>query len=214
MVRTKGHTYEDAIKRLLELRHLLPEDLEKNDAGFIHNRKSYFVEVKNETAPDYGAKKIIWNKPNRWHWNSKDKISDKFDKIKILEQINKFIPKKHSTLDIEITEEDKQSDRRQFEKSIPLLNNASYIYEYYALKRCYYIQIQGKGFYYLKQDIANLGVPQFTPTVNFIRLRAKTHGSIPLYNYSFRAVIQARRNSFETSEFDLEEIVGKFPPIN
>ena len=213
MVRTKGHTYEDEIKRLLKAKHLLPEDLEKNDAGFIHNGKSFYVEVKNETAPDYGAKKIIWNKTSGWHWNSKDKISDKFDKIKILEQINKFTPRKYSMLDIELTEEDKQSDRRQFEKNIPLLNEASYIYEYYALKQCYYIQIQGKGFYYLKQDIANLGVPQFTPLTNFIRLRAKTHSSIPLYNYSFRAVIQARRNSFETSEFDLEEIVGRFPPI-
>lgn len=213
MVRTKGHTYEDEIKRLLQLKNILPDDLENNDAGFIHKEKSFYVEVKNETAPDYGAKKIIWNKSDGWRWNSKDRISDKFDKIKILEQINKFNPKKHSIVDTEITEEEKQSDRRQFEKSIPLADDASYIYEYYALKQCYYIQIQGKGFYYLKQDIANLGVPQFMPKINFIRLRAKTHGSVPVYNYSFRAVIQARRNSFEMSKFDLEEVVGRFPLI-
>ncbi len=96
---------------------------------------------------------------------------------------------------------------------IELLDNANFIYDYYARKDCFYIQIEGKGFYILKEDVAKLGVPQFNPILNFIRLRAKTHNSEPIYNYSFRAEIQAKRKSLKVSKFGIEEIVGKFPPI-
>jgi len=43
-------------------------------------------------------------------------------------------------------------------------------------------------------------------------LRAKTHHSIPIYQYSFFAVIQIGKKPNQSS-FDLEEKVGIFPPI-
>ena len=215
MARNEGHKYEDKIKGLLKSLNLLPNNLESNDAGFIHFGKPYFLEIKSKNTSDYGARQIIWNSKNKsWEWNEVDFMTKMFDKIEVLNQIDEnFIPYKGRIPNGEIDDSKKKFDQRGFERKIPLLNNANFIYEYYAQKLCFYIQIEGKGFYYLKEDKANLGVPQFSPQLNFIRLRAKTHHSKPIYKYSFRAEIQAKRNKIESSNYNLESTINNFPPI-
>ena len=213
--RNKGHDYEDKIKVFLKSSNLLPDNLGNNDAGFIHRNKVYFLEVKSKKTSDFGASKIIWNPTDkRWLWNEPDVINQMLDEIKVLNYINKnFTPYKHTIPDKKIDKTKKEFDQKQFETKIPLFDNANFIYDYYAQKDCFYIQVEGKGFYFLKEDIAKLGVPQFNPLLNYIRLRAKTHHSEPESDYSFRAEIQAKRRSLKISNFDIEEVVGKFPPI-
>lgn len=211
----KGLEYEGKIKQLLiNNKKLSSEDLSKitqshNDAGFTHKGKFYYLEIKNKSAPDYGSKKIIYRpKYKRWEWNATDtdSMTSIFDKFGILSRINKFKPHKHVLMDYEIKEKHKKEDMKNFEKKLGKedISGASLLHEYYAKKECYYIQIEGKGFYYLKKDPAKLGVPQFMPGV-VIRLRAKTHSSSPISNYSFRAVITASRRTFTTSPFDLDK---------
>lgn len=211
----QGQIYEEKIRHILRARNLLPDFLKGNDAGFIQNGTDYFVEVKNLNAPDFGQKGLVWDKLSKvWNWRETDVVSQLYDLFGVLNYIDKnFIPRRHSVEPIEnINEADRQFDQRNFEKSGIPLSSIGLLYEFYARKNCYYIQIESKGLFYLKQDFANLGVPVFNPPLT-LRLRAKTHHSFPVHKYSFFAVIQAKTSSLITSPFDLEERVGKFPQI-
>jgi hypothetical protein len=220
MGENKGLQYENDVRQILIAKGLLPDFMidkpSSHDAGFIHNKKVYFLEIKNKTAPDYGAKKIIYNPTTKaWEWNEIDLMSVVFDKIGVLNKIKQFEPRKHVKPDSLITKPDKEYDQTQFEGTIPLneATCANCLYEYYAQKNCFYIQIENKGFYHLLDDPAGLNVPKFTPVVS-LRLRAKTHTSAPDYNYSFRVVIQASRRTIPFSTQDIEEKTGRnFPSI-
>lgn len=213
----KGQIYEEKIRNKLRSKKLLPVDLRDNDAGFIYKGKPCFVEVKNKTAPDFGQRGLVWNKNSRiWTWRKNDVITQLYDGYGIKKHIDKnFTPRRYSIEPIEqISKKDKEFDQQNFknkDSGIPMLNTFV-LYEFYALKQCFYIQIEGKGLYYLKKDAADLGVPQFNLPLT-LRLRAKTHESLPIYNYSFFAVIQAKTNNLVKSPCDFEEIVGKFPAI-
>lgn len=208
-----GQLYEKKIQNILKNRSLLPADLKGNDAGFIHRAVEYYVEVKNKTAPDFGQKKLTWSKTSGWEWSEKDVVTDLYDKLGVINQIDKtFVPKRYTVAPDKITEKDRTEDRQKFEKRGIVLTHTGYLYDFYARKQCFYIQIEGKGFYHLKQDIANLVVPRFEPELT-LRLRAKTHHSFPYHNYSFFAVIQARTRGMLASSYDLEEKVGTFPAI-
>lgn len=211
----QGQLYEERIRQILRVRNLLPHTLNGNDAGFVCKETDYFVEVKNHKAPDFGQKKLNWNKfLNIWEWSEVDSVTQLFDMLNVKNYVDKsFVSRRHTIEPVEkITETDKKFDQTNFEKSgIPLVN-PSLLFEFYARKNCFYIQIENKGLFYLKQDSANLGVPQFNAQLS-LRLRAKTHHSYPIHKYSFFAVIQAKINSLITSPFDLEERVGKFPQI-
>jgi hypothetical protein len=217
----KGLEYERKIKDLLIKRNLLPMHLQGqlistgNDAGFKHDKKEFFLEIKNKDAPDYGAKKIVYDPAKKiWKWNETDYMSALFDKIGVLNQINKFEPRKYVKPDALLTQDDKDFDRRSFEKTITLsgTSGANLIHEYYDQKRCYYIQVEGKGFYYLLANQAGINnMQKFLPVVS-LRLRAKTHSSDSLHNYSFRVIIVGSRRTIFKSNFDLED-VNRFPPI-
>lgn len=211
--RNKGHQYEDTIKALLSGRNLLPASLLGNDAGFIHKGIDYYVEVKNVKAPDFGQKGLVWSKVKGWEWRQKDIVTDLYDGLGVTTFIDKdFVPRRYSMAQGDLTAQDRSYDQNRFEKSGITLSNIDCLYEYYARKSCFYIQVEGRGFYYLKEDRAGLNVPQFNPRLT-LRLRAKTHHSIPIYKYSFFAVIQPKLSEISPSTYDLEEKVGKFPPI-
>ncbi len=211
----QGQIYERKIQQILRTRNLLPNNLEGNDAGFIQRGISYFVEIKNKNAPDFGQKGLIWSKSTKtWNWRETDVVTGLYDGFGVKNYIDRnFVPRRHSIEPKEkISEQDKKFDQQNFEKSGITLPNINLLYEFYARKRCFYIQIEGKGLFYLKQDAASLGVPRFNPLLT-LRLRAKTHHSLPIHAYSFFAVIQAKTNNLTSSPFDLEEKVGKFPAI-
>lgn len=209
-----GQVYEKKIQDILESRGLLPGDLCGNDAGFKHHGMDFFVEVKNRTASDFGQKKLTWTKQKGWEWSEKDIITDLYDKLGVIRYIDKnFVPRRYTVSANSISMLDKRHDQQQFEKRGIILDNPRYLYEFYARKNCYYIQIEDRGLYHLKNDIANLIVPRFMPELT-LRLRAKTHQSIPIYSYSFFAVLQTQTNRMAKSLYDLEEKVGAFPAIS
>ena len=221
----KGLLYERKIKSILTRRKLLPPALaakliqSENDAGFVYSGEEFFLELKNVSAPDYGARQIDYEPiTNSWKWNKKDEMTLLFDRVGILQKVKAFIPRKYVKPDSKLTERDKKFDRRSFASKVTEeetelatlgMTGAQILHEYYAKKECYYIQIEGKGFYHLQKDPADLGVPQFLPSVVF-RLRAKTHSSKKISNYSFRVVITASRGTFGDSNVDLENS-KKFP---
>lgn len=211
----QGQLYEKKIQNILKKRNLMPNDfdLKGNDAGFYHRNIPYFVEVKNKTAPDFGQKKLEWSKTKGWQWSEKDLITDLYDKLGVMKHIDKsFVPRKYTVPNEKLKQSDKSYDQQMFEKRGIVLTSNIYLYEFYARKECFYIQIENKGFYHLKIDKANLLVPKFKPELT-LRLRAKTHSSDRIYNYSFFAVIQGKTKGMLISQYDIEEKVGAFPKI-
>lgn len=209
----KGQLYEMKIQEILRQRNILPENLHGNDAGFFHKGVEYFLEVKNKDAPDFGQKGLKWSQEKGWEWRENDTISELLDILGVIDLIDpEFIPRRHSIPQDQIKLEDKRYDQQQIKKSGVELEDIHYLYEYYARKNCYYIQVEGKGFYYLLNDIANLNVPQFSPRLT-LRLRAKTHHSEPVYAYSFFAVINSNTRKIPESIYDIEKLVGGFPPL-
>lgn len=209
----KGQLYEVKIRDLLYKRGILPDELHGNDAGFMHRGKPYYTEIKVKKAPDFGQKGMIWSKELGWQWRENDIVSEMFDSIGARNRIDpNFEPRRYSITQEKITIADKRYDQEQIKMSGLQLDDINFLYEFYARKNCYYIQIEELGFYHLKTDIANLGVPQFSPKLT-LRLRAKTHHSKPIYRYSFFVVINSNLNKFPKSDYDLEEKVGQFPQL-
>lgn len=207
-----GNQYENEVKERLRRLHLLPRELRGNDAGFIHNGREYYLEVKNKTAPDFGQKGLKWSEDDGWTWREEDSVTDLYEALNIIGYIDKlFIPRRYTIAEKDITPEDRHYDQEHFENHISGLPIDS-IYEYYARKDCYYIQIEKHGLFYLLEDRAFLGVPQFDTKLS-LRFRAKTHHSYPAYKYSFFAVIQARLSTLRISNYDFDEEVGLFPKI-
>jgi hypothetical protein len=208
----KGLEYEEKVRNILIGKGLLPKNLKGNDVGFIHNGIDYYVEVKNTSAPDFGQKRVRWEQESGWYWAKEDIVTELYDKYNILDEINpKFIPRRHSKPQNKITGRDKTYNQKKFEKGGITFEDPSILYDYYARKDCYYIQIENLGFYHLGEDPAGLGVPQFKPVLK-LRFRAKTHHSLPIYAYSFFVVIQIK-GKVKKSEFDLENKVSAFPKI-
>ncbi|HSK71653.1 MAG TPA: hypothetical protein VK892_08160, partial [Pyrinomonadaceae bacterium] len=72
----RGLAYEAEIREDLRKRGIMPLHLFGkctqfgNDAAFAFSGQDYFLEIKNKTAPDYGARKIVYEKiPGIWRWN-------------------------------------------------------------------------------------------------------------------------------------------------
>lgn len=211
--RNAGQQYEDDIRSILRDRGLLPNELGQNDAGFIHRDKTYFLEVKNCRAPDFGQRRILWTQDRGWFWAKQDDISALFDALGILERIDKtLIPRRYSKEKHQITVADRRYNQERFEESNIVIDNIDVLQKYYVSKGSDYIQVEGSGFYYFTSDAANLGVPQFNPSLR-LRLRAKTQHSSPPYAYSFFAVIQIIKDTLDISPYDIESVVGLFPSI-
>ena len=88
VVKNKGQLYEEDINQLLDNKDLLPNELGENDSGFIYGDKSYYVEIKNYQAPDFGQKGMVWNKDNGWSWRQNDIITELYDDFGVFDFID------------------------------------------------------------------------------------------------------------------------------
>ena len=149
--------------------------------------------MKNkDQGADYGQKELIWSSDKLWSWSlGKNKTEDAtvklFKGLKIIENyIDKdFEPRRYSkkksmkakkkSIYEDVTVEDYKYDLKHMEKpNIPIPLNT--LFKYYAIKNCFYIQIEKSGFYHLQEDKFTLGTKQFDGKIS-LRLRAKYRGS-------------------------------------
>ncbi|EKD07065.1 hypothetical protein [Limnospira platensis] len=214
----KGDSYESVIFEILKQKGLLPNDSERAGAGggvdiqFLYRSRLCNLEVKLDLKADYGQKTLGW-KDGKWFFNKSDVTTDFYTKIGIIDYVNQknIVPNKYRIAKDHITQFHKQADQSNFEDSVNISINA--LYDYYAEKKCYYIQIGGYGFYHLKMDYLQIGTPQFNCNMQ-LRLRAKTVRSNPIHNYGFYAVLKPQGKPKTQSPYDIEEKSGRiFPPI-
>jgi hypothetical protein len=231
----KGDSYEEKIFDILNAKNLIVVGSSRGGAGnkadieFLHNGlPNNNLEVKLNLKADFGQKMLEWEN-GIWSWSNNDSITDIYTSAGVLDVIKakNFIPNRYSVPKHNITLAQKKQDFKAFKDY--LQTSVDTLYDFYANKQCYYIQIGGYGFYHLKNDILGLGTPQFTCTIK-LRLRCKTkslhikifdkhtkvHIKKPIiYNYFFWAVLQVDTTvKIQKSCFDIEEKDGrKFPPI-
>jgi hypothetical protein len=183
----KGDKYEDKIFNICKEKGIIALDSHragasnKSDIVASHNGLSLGIEVKSAGA-DYGQKYLEYQ-DGKWNWSKPDIITNFYDHMKVIGMIDpKFIPHNanHNNLSskewgiqkkTEITTEKKKFDQKNFEQNgIPL--NLNVFFEYYKQRDCYYIQIDGSGFYHMYEDKYNLGTSKFDGGIH-LRLRAK-----------------------------------------
>ena len=228
----KGIKYEEKIYEICLKKNLIYPNTKNAGAGnqsditLKHKGKKLKVEVKSYGA-DYGQK-IMHYKNKKWVWGKPDRITDLYDYMGVFKEITpSFIPKNanHKNLDNwsqikkkQISFAEKKFDQSNFEKNnIPC--NKEILFDYYAIRDCYYIQIDKSGFYHMKKDIFNLGTDQFDGEVS-LRLRAKSiHNHDPKTSkptpwwYSFYAVMKLSKSP-KLSKYDLDSSSNRqFPKI-
>ncbi|WP_415291170.1 hypothetical protein [Candidatus Pelagibacter sp. Uisw_136] len=233
-----GFEYEDRIIEILKKKKLISEDYkrtggsDKADIIVNYKKQEIITELKDKnTGADYGQKELNWSHDKLWSWSlGKSKTEDAtvklFKGLKIIENyINKdFIPRKYSKKkDIkdkiksvyeDITVEDYRYDLKHMEMdNIPIPLDT--LFEYYAIKKCFYIQIENSGFYHLQKDKFEIGTKQFDGEI-CLRTRAKYRKSrddiaVEPWQYGLLAKIKLKKKPTQ-SHFDIQELDGrKFP---
>ena len=213
----KGDTYEEKIVNILKERGFTLQSFHRAgasacdpDAIFIHKGKEFKLEIKKDLSADYGQKKINWNKKDGWSWAKDDFVTRMYTNQGMIDYLNKkkLLPNRYTYDQDEITPKLRNDDQKAFEDKLPI--DIDLLYEFYAEHDVYYMQVGKYGFYHLKKDIAQLGIPQFRCDMK-LRFRAKVHHSEPAYKYSFFAVLKIQKRP-ERSPFDIEEVDGRIFP--
>lgn len=184
----------------------------KADTAFLVNNKYYNLEIKLDLSADFGQGTLRYNFDDRkWFTYAENyKMKELLDYYEIAEFANKEwkkVPNKVNKNDIgrtvtnNLTQSQIREDVVNFPDKYLNLTGRNPIAEYYNSKDIYYIQIGNfQGFYYLGEDKAKLGVPEFNPRQQKLRIRRKGSGG---GNYRFTTSLLVNTN-IPKSNYDID----------
>ena len=216
MAGQQGFLYEGRVFNKLKSKNLVPRgikpagpDPSRPDAVFLFNNVPHNLEVKLDLATDYGQGTLDYN--NGWvlggaQTPAAEEMRSILNAVGTVQFANtswgyQGAPNKGTVENKDITEEMVREDYRRFKDkflSVPL----SSLFNYYAAKNTYYIQIGGYGMYYMAGNPGNLPVPRFNGAMK-LRIRLKRGGSTPIYNYRFTTALQVIQKPTK-SKFDID----------
>ena len=216
MAGQQGFLYEGRVFNKLKSKNLVPRgikpagpDPSRPDAVFLFNNVPHNLEVKLDLATDYGQGTLDYN--NGWvlggaQTPAAEEMRSILNAVGTVQFANtswgyQGAPNKGTVENKDITEEMVREDYRRFKDkflSVPL----SSLFNYYAAKNTYYIQIGGYGMYYMAGNPGNLPVPRFNGAMK-LRIRLKRGGSTPIYNYRFTTALQVVQKPSK-SKFDID----------
>ena len=217
MAGQRGFLYEGRVFNKLKSKNLVPfgvkpagPDPSKPDAVFLYDKVPHNLEVKLDLATDFGQGTLEY-KDGSWTLGGADtpaaeEMRNILNAVGTVQFTNtswgyQGAPNKGTVENKDITEEMVREDYRRFKDkflSVPL----SSLFNYYAAKNTYYIQIGGYGTYYMASNPANLPVPRFNGAMK-LRIRLKRGGSTPIYNYRFTTALQVIQKPSK-SKFDID----------
>lgn len=218
MAGQKGFAYENIIYNELLKENLTnnryrpsQSDNTKPDTAFLVNNTYYNLEVKLDLSADFGQGTLRYNfNDKKWFtYSESSKMKELLDYYKVDEFANKEwtkVPNKVNKNDegrtpTNLTQQQIREDTINFPDKYLTLRGRNPIAEYYNSKDVYYIQIgQLYGFYYMGKDKANLGVPEFNPREQKIRIRRKGSGG---GNYRFTTSLIIATN-IPRSNYDID----------
>ena len=218
MAGQRGFLYEGRVFNKLKSKNLIPvgvtpagADASRPDAVFLYNKVSHNLEVKLDLATDYGQGTLDY-KNGSWELGgaetpAAEEMRNILNAVGTVQFTNtswgyQGAPNKGTVENKDISEEMVREDYRRFKDkflSVPL----SSLFNYYAAKGTYYIQIGGYGMYYMASNPANLPVPRFNGAMR-LRIRLKRGGSTPIYNYRFTTALQVIQKPSK-SKFNIDE---------
>ena len=217
MAGQRGFLYEGRVFNKLKSKNLVPSgvrpagpDPSKPDAVFLYDKVAHNLEVKLDLATDFGQGTLEY-KDSAWNLGgantpAAEEMRNILNAVGTVQFTNtswgyQGPPNKGTVENKDITEEMVREDYRRFKDkflSVPL----SSLFNYYAAKNTYYIQIGGYGTYYMASNPANLPVPRFNGAMK-LRIRLKRGGSTPIYNYRFTTALQVTQKPSK-SKFDID----------
>ena len=218
MAGQQGFLYEGRVFNKLKSKNLVPPGVKPAganpnapDAVFLYNNQPHNLEVKLDLATDYGQGTLEY-KDGAWNLGgaqtpAAEEMRNILNAVGTVQFTNtswgyQGAPNKGTVDNNDITEEMVREDYRRFKDkflSVPL----SSLFNYYAAKGTYYIQIGGYGMYYMASNPANLPVPRFNGAMR-LRIRLKRGGSTPIYNYRFTTALQVIQKPSK-SKFNIDE---------
>ena len=218
MAGQRGFLYEGRVFNKLKSKNLVPSgvrpagpDPSKPDAVFLYDKVAHNLEVKLDLATDFGQGTLEY-KDSAWNLGgantpAAEEMRNILNAVGTVQFTNtswgyQGAPNKGTVENKDITEEMVREDYRRFKDkflSVPL----SSLFNYYAAKNTYYIQIGGYGTYYMASNPANLPVPRFNGAMK-LRIRLKRGGSTPIYNYRFTTALQVIQKPSK-SKFNIDE---------
>ena len=216
MAGQQGFLYEGRVFNKLKSKNLVPAgvkpagpDPSRPDAVFLYNKVPHNLEVKLDLATDFGQGTLDYK--NGWvlggaQTPAAEEMRSILNAVGTAQFANtswgyQGAPNKGTVENKDITEEMVREDYRRFKDkflSVPL----SSLFNYYAAKNTYYIQIGGYGMYYMAGNPGNLPVPRFNGAMK-LRIRLKRGGSTPIYNYRFTTALQVIQRPTK-SKFDID----------
>ena len=217
-----GFLYETKIHKALKAQNLVPSgftpagsDANAPDAMFMYGGKDNKLEIKLDLKADYGQGTLSYDpKTKKWGLGgaktaAAQEMRELLNAVGILRFVNskwgsKGAPNKGAIPSKSFTEDMVKSDYARFKDAfLPISTSA--LWDYYATKKTYYIQVGGYGLYYMKSNTDNLPIPQFNPKLR-IRIRVKRGGSRPIDNYRFTTALQVTTKPSK-SPYDLDRDV-------
>lgn len=214
----EGFLYEEKINKILKKagiqdKSFQPAASDSNapDGVFTYKGIEYKLEIKLNLKVDFGQGSLDYDvKTKKWCLGgaataSAQAMRDFLTKMKVPQIVNKVwgpkgAPRKFTVPLDRYKKEDVDADYKRFsEQKIRVPEDA--IANYYASKKTYYIQIGGKGLYYMGKDPAGLGCPEFKPET-ILRIRIKRAHTNPLHAYRFVTALVVPR--LEKSNVDLD----------
>jgi hypothetical protein len=218
MAGEQGFLYEGRVHNKLKTKKLVPSgftpagsDPNAPDAMFIYNGVPYKLEVKLDLRADYGQGTLEYIDGKWVLGGAQTAAAEELRQLMRAVGIEKFAnrewgpkgaPNKGTIDNKDFTQAMVRSDYARFTDRFLSVPTKS-LWNYYAAKQTYYIQIGGYGFYYMDANPAKLPVPQFTPTLR-IRIRLKRGGSTPIYNYRFTTALQVVSKP-SRSKYDIDK---------
>ena len=225
----KGFIYEAAVHRKLKDKGIVPlgfqpaaSDPNKPDCKFIYKGETYNLEVKLDFKTDFGQGTLDYT-PDGWvlggvqeftkagipraGYAAAEKMRQLLRAVGTEEFANKKwgykgAPNKGTIPNADFTLENKKQDQARFKDAYNPIDKTS-IWDYYATKGVYYVQVGGYGLYYMSANPANLPIPPLDVTSR-VRIRIKAGGSIPVYNYGFKTALLVQTKP-QRSTLDLDK---------
>ena len=228
MAGQQGFLYEGRVFNKLKSKNLVPPGVtpaganpNKADAVFLYKKVPHNLEIKLDLATDFGQgtlnyKNGAWELGGVQEFTKAGKPIAGFEAAEEMRNILNAVgavqftntswgyqgaPNKGTVENKDLTVAMERDDYRRFKDkflSVPL----SSLFNYYAAKNTYYIQIGGYGMYYMSSNPANLPVPQFNGSMK-LRIRLKRGSSTPIYNYRFTTALQVIQKPTK-SKFDID----------
>ena len=220
MAGQRGFLYERSIFNKLKSKGITPRGSEPAgpnpnlpDATFIYEGQPYKLEVKLDLRADFGQGTLNYV-DGVWTLGGAD-TPEAEEMRRLLESVGtaefanlewckKGIPNKGTVETGNFTQEMVREDYIRFKDGFKIVNKKN-IWDYYAAKDTYYIQIGGYGLYYMSANPANLPIRRFD-VASRLRIRLKRGGSYPLNNYRFTTALQVTQKP-STSNIDIDKNV-------